>query len=49
MDTRASIETVLDKAYAARQSNDAQGAADLFADDAKFGANGKPHAERRAA
>src|SRR5437588_6940261 len=43
MDTRASIETVLDKAYAARQSNDAQGAA-----DAKFGANGKPQAERRA-
>src|SRR5205823_1995787 len=28
--------------------NDAETAAALFADDARFGANGAPHAERRA-
>jgi uncharacterized protein (TIGR02246 family) len=48
MDTRASIDAILDKAYAARQNNDAESAAALFADDARFGANGAPHAERRA-
>src|SRR6184192_2144721 len=48
MDTRTTIEAILDKAYAARRGNDAEGAAALFADEAKFGANGAPHAERRA-
>lgn len=45
MDTRASIEAILDKAYAARRDSDAPAAAALFADDGKFGANGAPHAE----
>src|SRR3954471_1444444 len=47
MDTRAEIASILDKAYAARRSNDAGAAAALFADDGKFGANGAPHAERQ--
>src|SRR5438874_12217102 len=42
MDTRASIDAILDKAYAARQNNDAESAAALFADDARFAANGAP-------
>ena len=46
METRASIESILDQAYAARRSNDAQAAAVLFAHDAMFGANGAPHADR---
>lgn len=48
MDMRASIDAILDKAYAARQNNDAEKAAALFADDARFGVNGAPHAERQA-
>jgi uncharacterized protein (TIGR02246 family) len=48
MDSRAEIASILDKAYAARRSNDAGAAAALFAEDGKFGANGAPHAERQA-
>jgi uncharacterized protein (TIGR02246 family) len=42
MDTRASIEAILDKAYAARQRQDAAAAADCFTDDGCFRANGMP-------
>ena len=42
MDTRASIETILDKAYAARRRSDAEAAADCFSDDGCFMANGMP-------
>jgi uncharacterized protein (TIGR02246 family) len=39
MDTRASIESLLDKIYAARRSGDAQAAAACFADDGAFAVN----------
>ena len=42
MDTRASIETILDKAYDARRRSDAEAAADCFCDDGCFMANGMP-------
>jgi ketosteroid isomerase-like protein len=48
MDTRATIESILDKAYAARRSNDAAGATALFADEGRFGANGVPHVKSHA-
>ena len=48
MDTRAAIEGILDKAYAARRSHDAKAAAALFTDDGKFAANGAPRAEKHA-
>jgi ketosteroid isomerase-like protein len=48
MDTRASIESILDQAYAARRGHDAKAAAALFTEDGKFGANGAPRAERHA-
>lgn len=48
MDTRATIETILDKAYAARRNQDAEAAAALFTADGKFGANGAPRAEKHA-
>ena len=47
MDTRVTIESVLDQAYAARRSNDAAGATALFADEGRFGANGAPHVKDR--
>ena len=42
MDTRASIEALLDKAYDARRRNDAEGAAAAFCEDGCFTANGMP-------
>jgi ketosteroid isomerase-like protein len=48
MDTRAAIDSILDKAYAARRSQDAKAAAALFCDDGKFAANGAPRAEKHA-
>jgi uncharacterized protein (TIGR02246 family) len=48
MDTRATIEALLDKAYAARRSHDAKAAAALFAADGTFAANGAPRAEKHA-
>ena len=42
MDTRASIESILDKAYDARRRNDAAAAAACFCDDGCFMANGMP-------
>lgn len=49
MDTRAAIEAVLDKAYAARTAHDLNAAAALFADDGHFAANGMPVAKGVAA
>ena len=48
MDTRATIESILDKAYAARRGHDASAAAALFSEDGKFGANGAPTARNQA-
>ena len=45
MDTRATIEAVLDQAYAARRAHDAQVASVLFTDDGHFMANGSPVAK----
>lgn len=42
MDTRASVESILDKAYAARRGNDAEAAAACFTEDGRFMANGAP-------
>ena len=42
MDTRATIEAILDKAYAARRNQDAAAAAACFCDDGCFMANGMP-------
>jgi uncharacterized protein (TIGR02246 family) len=47
MDTRATIEAVLDKAYAARRAHDAEAAAALFADNGRFVANGMPSAAEK--
>jgi uncharacterized protein (TIGR02246 family) len=44
MDTRQTIESILDKAYAARREHDAEAAAALFAEDGRFMANGAPAA-----
>jgi len=48
MDTRATIEAILDQAYAARRSQDATAAAALFTEDGKFCANGAPSAAKPA-
>jgi ketosteroid isomerase-like protein len=48
MDTRASIESILDKAYVARQRDDVDGAAACFTDDGCFRANGGPATTNRA-
>jgi uncharacterized protein (TIGR02246 family) len=42
MDTRASIEALLDQAYAARQKQDVAAAAACFTEDGCFRANGGP-------
>jgi len=47
MDTRAAIETILDKACGAA-NHDAKAAAASFADDGTFAANGVPRAEKPA-
>lgn len=53
MDTRASIDALLDQAYAARQRQDAEAAAACFTEDGCFRANGGPptadRVEQRAA
>src|SRR5262245_28773234 len=54
MDARASIESILDKAYDARLRSDVEAAADCFREDGCFRANGMPggtksRAERVAA
>jgi uncharacterized protein (TIGR02246 family) len=46
MDTRAAIDSLLDKAYAARRTHDAHGASALFTDDGRFMANGAPAATK---
>ena len=46
MDTRATIASILDRAYTARRTNDAAGAAAVFAPDGQFGANGAPAATK---
>src|SRR5687767_8146892 len=47
MDTRATIEGILDKAYAARRREDAEGAAECFTEDGCFRANGGPATTNR--
>jgi len=42
MDTRATIEAVLDKLYDARRRNDTTAAAECFRDDGRFMPNGAP-------
>jgi len=42
MDTRATIESILDKAYEARRQHDAAAAAACFTEDGCFMANGGP-------
>lgn len=49
MDTRASIEAILDKAYAARRSQDAEAAAECFTEDGRFMASGAPAAAKTRA
>ena len=49
MDARASIEAILDKAYAARRGNDADAAAACFCDDGRFMANGMPEGTKNRA
>ena len=44
MDPRQTIESILDKAYAARREHNAEAAAALFAEDGRFMANGAPAA-----
>ena len=44
MDTRATIEAVLDKLYDARRRNDASAAAECFREDGRFMPNGAPAA-----
>lgn len=46
MDTRATIEAILDKAYDARRRSDAEAAAGCFCEDGCFVANGMPGATR---
>jgi ketosteroid isomerase-like protein len=48
MDTRATIESLLDAAYAARQRQDHEAAAACFTEDGRFLANGGPAATNRA-
>ena len=45
MDTRAAIEAILDKAYAARRGQDAEGGRGCFCEDGCFMANGVPAAQ----
>jgi ketosteroid isomerase-like protein len=47
MDTRASIDAILDQAYAARQRQDAAAAAACFTEDGCFRANGGPPTANR--
>ena len=47
MDTRASIDAILDQAYAARQRQDAAAAAACFTEDGCFRANGGPPTKSR--
>lgn len=47
MDTRAAIESILDKAYAARQRQDVEGAAACFCEDGSFRINGGPETKSR--
>ena len=44
MDTRETIDRILDQAYTARRTNDAKAAAAVFAADGSFAANGMPAA-----
>jgi uncharacterized protein (TIGR02246 family) len=48
MDTRAAMEAILDRAYDARRRHDAKGAAELFAQDGIFTANGLSSAKGRS-
>jgi len=48
MDTRATIESILDKAYAARQRQDVAAAAACFSEDGCFRINGGPPTASRA-
>jgi ketosteroid isomerase-like protein len=48
MDTRATIESILDQAYAARQRQDVMGAAACFTEDGCFKINGGPPTTCRA-
>jgi ketosteroid isomerase-like protein len=47
MDTRASIDAILDKAYEARQRQDVAAAAACFTEDGCFRANGGPPTANR--
>ena len=47
MDTRASIEALLDRAYAARQAQDVAAAAACFTEDGCFRPNGGPPTRSR--
>ncbi len=47
MDTRTSIDAILDQAYAARQRQDAEAAAACFTEDGCFRANGGPPTANR--
>jgi len=49
MDTRATIEAVLDAAYAARIAEDIEAAAACFTEDGNFCINGGPVTKSRAA
>jgi ketosteroid isomerase-like protein len=49
MDTRATIESILDKAYDARWRHDAEAAAACFTEDGRFMANGAPAATKNRA
>jgi uncharacterized protein (TIGR02246 family) len=49
MDTRATIEALLDKAYDARRRQDANAAAGCFTEDGRFMANGAPAATKSRA
>jgi ketosteroid isomerase-like protein len=46
MDTRASIEAILDKAYEARRSEDVEAVIACFHEDGRFLSNGAPAATR---
>jgi ketosteroid isomerase-like protein len=48
MDARASIDAILDKAYAARKRQDTEAAAACFTEDGCFRANGGPPTADRA-
>ena len=48
MDTRAALEAILDKAYAARRAEDVEAVVANFCEDGCFRANGAPAASTRA-